>query len=45
MDKVELSYGHQLAATTGQYVLDLEMVYKVLDPKDMANRIEYLLLD
>jgi hypothetical protein len=37
-----LIYGHQLAATIGKYVLDLEMVCKVLDPEDMANRIEYL---
>jgi hypothetical protein len=37
-----LLYGHQLAATIGKYVLDLEVVCKVLDPEDMANRIEYL---
>ena len=37
-----LIYGHQLAATVGKYVLDLEMVCQVLDPEEMANRIEYL---
>ncbi len=40
-----LIYGHQLAATIGKYVLDLEVVCTVLDPEDMANRIEYLPLD
>ena len=40
-----LIYGHQLAATIGKYVLDLEVVCKVLDPEDMVNRIEYLPLD
>jgi hypothetical protein len=40
-----LIYGHQLAATIGKYVLDLELLCKVLDPEDMANRIEYLPLD
>jgi hypothetical protein len=40
-----LIYGHQLAATIGKYVLDLETVCKVLDPEDMMNRIEYLPLD
>jgi hypothetical protein len=37
-----LLYGHQLAATIGKYVLDLEVVCQVLEPEDMANRIEYL---
>jgi hypothetical protein len=37
-----LIYGHQLAATVGKYVLDLNVVCQVLDPEDMANRIEYL---
>ena len=32
----------ELAATVGKYVLDLEVVCHVLDPEDMANRIEYL---
>jgi hypothetical protein len=40
-----LIYGHQLAATVGKYVLDLEVVCKVLEPQDMVNRIEYLPLD
>ena len=37
-----LVYGHQLAATIGKYVLDLEVVCQVFDPEEMANRIEYL---
>ena len=37
-----LIYGHQLAATVGKYVLDLEVVCQVLDPEEMATRIEYL---
>ena len=37
-------YGHQLAATIGKYVLDLDVVCTVLDTEDMANRIEYLSL-
>ena len=40
-----LIYGHQLAATIGKYVLDLEVVCTVLDPEDMTNRIEYLPLE
>ena len=40
-----LIYGHQLAATIGKYVLDLELVCHVLEPEDMVNRIEYLPLD
>ena len=38
-------YGHQLAAPLGKYGLHLEVVCTVLDPEDMANRIEYLPLD
>jgi hypothetical protein len=40
-----LIYGHQLAATIGKYVLDLEPICKVLEPDDMINRVEYLPLD
>jgi len=40
-----LIYGHQLAATIGKYVFDLNRVCKVLDPEYMANRIESLPLD
>lgn len=40
-----LIYGHQLAATIGRYVLDLELICTVLEPEDMVNRIEYLPLD
>ena len=31
-----LIYGHQLAATIGKYVIDLELVCKVLDADDMV---------
>jgi hypothetical protein len=37
-----LIYGYQLAATVGKHVLDLEVICQVLDPEEMANRIEYL---
>jgi hypothetical protein len=40
-----LIYGHQLAATIGKYVLDLEVVCTVLEPEDIVNRIEYLPLE
>ena len=40
-----LIYGHQLAATIGKYVLDWDVVCKVLDPEDMQSWIEYLPLD
>jgi predicted nuclease of predicted toxin-antitoxin system len=40
-----LVYGHQQAATIGQYVRDLELVCKVFEPEDMANQIQYLPLD
>ena len=40
-----LIYGHQLTATIGKYVMDLELVCKVLEPEDMVNHIEYLPLD
>jgi hypothetical protein len=36
-----LIYGHQLAATMGKYVLALEVICQVLNPEDMAKRIEY----
>ena len=37
-----LIYGHQLAATVGKYVLDLEVMCKVLEPEEMRHRIEYI---
>jgi hypothetical protein len=37
-----LIYGRQLAATVSKYALDLEVVCQVLDPEEVANRIEYL---
>lgn len=40
-----LIYGHQLAATIGKYVIDLELVCKALDAEDMTSRIEYLPLN
>ena len=40
-----LIYGHQLAATIGKFVIDLELICNVLDIDDMANRIEYLPFD
>jgi hypothetical protein len=36
--------GHQLAATVGTSGLDLDVVCQVVDPEDMAHRIESLLL-
>jgi len=35
-------YAHPLRITIGQAVRDLELMSKLLDPTDMANRIEYL---
>jgi len=37
-----LIHGHQLATTVGKYGWDLEAICQVLNPKDLANRIEYL---
>ena len=35
-------YAHQLNVTIGQYVSDLELIAKVYEPEDLANRVEYL---
>src|SRR6266508_5009981 len=35
-------YAHQLNVTIGQCVADLELIAKVYEPEDMANRFEYL---
>ena len=35
-------YGHQLRVTIGQCVVDLELIAKAGDAKDIANRVEYL---
>ena len=35
-------YAHQLRVTTGQCINDLELIAKVYDPADLADRIEYL---
>lgn len=40
-----LIYDHQLAATIGKFIIDLELICKVLDVDDMTNHIEYLPLD
>ena len=37
-----LIYGHQLSATIGKFVIDLELICTVLNAEDIANRIEYL---
>jgi hypothetical protein len=37
-----LIYGYQLAATVRKYVSELGVVCQVLDPEEMANRIDYL---
>ena len=35
-------YAHQLNVTIGQCVSDLELIAKVYEPEDLANRVEYL---
>ena len=35
-------YAHQLNITIGQCVSDLELIVKVYEPEDLANRVEYL---
>jgi hypothetical protein len=35
-------YAHQLGATIGQCVNDLEIIGKAADREDLANRVEYL---
>lgn len=35
-------YAEQLAVPVGKCVLDLEVLAKVYDPVDMANKVEYL---
>jgi Domain of unknown function (DUF5615) len=35
-------YAHPLRITIGQAVRDLELISKLLDPTDIADRIEYL---
>ena len=35
-------YGHQLNVTIGQCIRDLELLAKVNEPEDCANRVEYL---
>ena len=35
-------YAHQLRVTIGQCIDDLELIAKVYEPTEMANRIEHL---
>ena len=35
-------YAHQLDVTIGRCVSDLELIVKVYEPADLANRVEYL---
>ncbi|MBD2013817.1 DUF5615 family PIN-like protein [Microcoleus sp. FACHB-53] len=35
-------YAHQLLIPIGDCVRDLEIIAKVYDPEDLANRVEYL---
>jgi len=35
-------YAHQLRVTIGTCVRDLELIARVADPQDLANRVEYL---
>jgi hypothetical protein len=35
-------YAHQMRLTVGQCVHDLELIAKVYEPNDIANRIEHL---
>jgi hypothetical protein len=35
-------YAHQLNVTIGRCVSDLELIAKVYEPADLANRVEYL---
>lgn len=35
-------YAHQLTATIGVCVRDLELIAKAADPEELANRVEYL---
>ena len=37
-----LVFGHQLGATIGQYVRDLELIAKASDPPDWINVVEHL---
>lgn len=37
-----LIYAHQLNITIGRAVRDLELMARILDPQDMANRIEFI---
>jgi predicted nuclease of predicted toxin-antitoxin system len=35
-------YAHQLNVTIGECVSDLELIAKIYEPKDLADRVEYL---
>lgn len=35
-------YAHQLEVSIGQCVADLELIAKIYEPQDIANRVEFL---
>lgn len=37
-----VAYAHQLRASIGEVIRDLELLAKVFEPDDMRNRVEYL---
>ena len=37
-----VAYGHQLGASIGKYISDLELIAKATDPADWLNHIEHL---
>ena len=41
-DFAGIIYAHQMRVTLGQCVHDLELMTKVYEPADMANRVEHL---
>jgi predicted nuclease of predicted toxin-antitoxin system len=39
---VGIIYAHQLRITIGRCIQDLELIAKVSEPEELANRVEYL---
>jgi hypothetical protein len=37
-----LLYGHQLGATIGQYVLELELIAKASEPSEWVNAVQHI---
>lgn len=35
-------YAHQLEVSIGQCIADLELIAKIYEPQDLANRVEFL---